>query len=209
MNDKNRLDHHCPIHPNKRISWTAIFVGAFTALGLGFLLNLLGIAIGLSALKIISNGSITLAYWDVLAIIFGVVLSMFVAGYVAGYLGRLYCPERNLGIIYGFTTWVMALILTAAIIGHLGQYVSTYRFTYTNTIPNTVVAVQVNQIATPVGIASITTPTKQGEQALVQVNVTPNELVSGAFIVFALFFLGALFTCFGACWGMRRGRDDV
>lgn len=208
MINKNKSEQeHCHIHPNKRISWTAIFVGALTALGLSFLLNLFGIAIGLSAFKTMSNGSVIVVIGGMLGIIIGVVISTVVAGYAAGYLGRLYCPERNLGIIYGFITWVMALILGAALIGLLSQYV----VTYTNSISRTVVAVPitVNQISTPVGTTKISSSTKNGQkEAIVEVNVTPTNLASGAFIIFTLFLLGAIFTCVGASWGMHCKRDD-
>ncbi|QMT60914.1 hypothetical protein [Legionella sp. PC997] len=198
---------HWAIHPNKRISWTAVFVGALTALGLSFLLNLLGVAIGLSAFKTMSNGSVIVVIGGLLGIIIGVIISTLISGYAAGYLGRLYCPEHNLGIIYGFITWVMALILGAALIGLLSQYV----VTYTNSISRTVVAVPitVNQISTPVGTTKISSSTKNGQkEAIVEVNVTPTNLASGAYIAFALFLLGALFSCVGASWGMRCKRDD-
>ncbi|MCE0724456.1 MULTISPECIES: hypothetical protein [Legionella] len=208
MVNKNTPNHeHCHIHPNKRISWTAVFVGALTALGLSFLLNLLGIAIGLSAFKTMSNGSVIVVVGGLLGIIIGVAISTIAAGYVAGYLGRLYCPARNLGIIYGFTTWVLALILGAALIGLLSQYV----VTYTNSVSRTVVAVPitVNQISTPVGTTKISSLTKNGQkEAVVEVNVTPTNLASGALIIFVLFLLGAIFTCVGAGWGMRCKKDD-
>ncbi|WP_454781825.1 hypothetical protein [Legionella sp. WA2022007384] len=198
---------HWRIYPNKRISWTAVFVGALTALGLTFLLNLLGVAIGLSAFKTMSNGSVIVVVGGLLGIIVGVIISTLVSGYAAGYLGRLYCPEHNLGIIYGFITWVMALILGAALIGLLSQYV----VTYTNSISRTVVAVPitVNQISTPVGTTKISSSTKNGQkEAIVEVNVTPANLASSAYIAFALFLLGAIFSCVGASWGMRCKRDD-
>ncbi|HHF7353298.1 TPA: hypothetical protein ACPSKZ_003190 [Legionella anisa] len=208
MVNKNTPDHeHCHIHSNRRISWTAVFVGALTALGLSFLLNLLGIAIGLSAFKTMSNGSVIVVVGGLLGVIIGIVISTIAAGYVSGYLGRLYCPERNLGIIYGFTTWVLALILGAALIGLLSQYV----VTYTNSVSRTVVAVPitVNQISTPVGTTKISSLTKNGQkEAVVEVNVTPTNLASGALIIFALFLVGAIFTCVGASWGMRCKKDN-
>lgn len=205
MQGKNtNVSELCHIHLNKRISWTAILVGAFTALGLGFLLNLLGIAIGLSVFKVMSNGAIILAIGGMLAILSGIVISMIIAGYAAGYLGRLYCPERNLGIIYGFTTWVSALIIGAGLIGLFSQYVATY----TNTVARTVVAVPINQVTTPAGTTSISSSIKKGDKAEVEISVTQENLATGAFILFAMFFGGALFTCIGASWGMRCKRDD-
>ncbi|KTD40481.1 hypothetical protein [Legionella parisiensis] len=208
MVNKGTPDHeHCHIHPNKCISWTAVFVGALTALGLCFLLNLLGIAIGLSAFKTMSNGSVIVVVGGLLGIIIGIVIATIAAGYVTGYLGRLYCPKRNLGTIYGFTTWVLALILGAALIGLLSQYV----VTYTNSVSRTVVAVPitVNQISTPVGTTKISSLTKNGQkEAVVEVNVTPTNLASGALIIFVLFLVGAIFTCVGASWGMHCKKDN-
>ncbi|KTD69136.1 MULTISPECIES: hypothetical protein [Legionella] len=207
VSENTSVGEHCYIHPNKRISWTAVLAGALTALGLSFLLNLFGVAIGLSAFKTMSNGSMLAAIAGMLGIIIGVVISSLVAGYTAGYLGRLYCPERNLGVMYGFITWVIALILGAILIGLLSQSVATY----TNSISRTVVAmpVTVNQISTPVGTTKISSAMKNGQnEAVVEVNVTPSNLTSGAFIMFTLFFLGAIFTCVGASWGMRCQRDD-
>lgn len=207
VSENSSVREHCHIHPNKRISWTAVVAGALTALGLSFLLNLFGIAIGLSAFKTMSNGSIIVVVGGMLGIIIGVVISSLVAGYTAGYLGRLYCPERNLGMIYGFITWVMALILGAVLIGLLSQSVATY----TNSISRTVVAVPVtvNQISTPMGTTKISSAMKNGQnEAVVEVNLTPANMTSGAFIMFTLFFLGAIFTCVGARWGMRCKRDD-
>jgi ABC-type multidrug transport system fused ATPase/permease subunit len=207
MNTSTADQDRCHIHQNKCISWTAIFVGALTALGLGFLLNLLGITIELSTFKMISNGSIILAVGGTLGIIVGIIITMLAAGFVSGYLGRIYCPDRNLGIIYGFTTWVMALLLAAAVMGFLGQYIATYTNTITNAISRTVVAVPINQVTTPVG--SVSFSTKNGQPDEVVISVTSSNLISGAFIVFIIFFIGALFTCLGAHWGMCcKKRDD-
>lgn len=207
ISENTTVREYCHIHPNKRISWTAVLAGALTALGLSFLLNLFGIAIGLSVFKTMSNGSVLAVIGGMVGIIIGVAVSTLVAGFTAGYLGRLYCPEHNLGIIYGFLTWVVALILGAMLVGLLSQSVATY----TNSISRTVVAVPVtvNQITTPVGTTKISSAIKNGQnEAVVEVNVTPANLTSGAFIMFTLFFLGAIFTCVGASWGMRCQRDD-
>lgn len=206
MNTSTVEQDCCHIHQNKCISWTAIFVGALTALGLGFLLNLLGITMGLSAFKMMSNGSIILAVGGILGIILGSIITMLAAGFVAGYLGRLYCPERNLGIIYGFTTWVIALLLAAAVMGFLGQYIATYTNTINNAISRTIVTVPINQVTTPAG--SVSFSTKNGQPDEVMINVTSSNLISGAFIIFILFFIGALFTCLGAHWGMCCKRQE-
>ena len=197
MVSKTKEQEHCCVHSNKRISWTAIIVGALTALGLGFLLNLFGVA---CILQTMSNGSVILAIGGMIGILAGIVFTTLIAGYVAGYLGRLYCPEQNLGVIYGFTTWVSALILGAAIMTIFSQYI----MAYTGAVSHTDVVVPLNQITTPAGSISST----MGEKAVVAINVTQSNLAIGAFILFAMFFVGALFTCIGASWGMHCKRDD-
>jgi hypothetical protein len=196
--NESTLEQHCHGHHLRRISWTAILVGALTAIGLGFLLNLFGIAIGLAAIKSIANGSSSLAIGGFLGLIVGIIASMLAAGYAAGYLGRHYNPRRNLGIVYGFTTWVVALILSALIIGSLSQYA----VTYTKAISN-VAATSMQQNKEG---SSPTMPATENNNLNMATGAT--ALVSSAFVVFVLFFISAFFTCLGACWGMSCKRDD-
>lgn len=190
---------HC--HPFKRISWAAIFVGALVGIGLSFLLNLFGIAIGLSAFTTSTDGAIVLAWGGLIGIIIGVIAAMLVAGYAAGYLGRHYCPQRNLGILYGFTTWTVALLLTAIIATQVSSYVATY----SNSITNAVFVVpSESNASTP---AVINTDNKNTDTT--KVAVSPTDLATGAFSVFALFFIGALASCAGACLGMNCNKEEV
>ncbi|KTD16541.1 hypothetical protein [Legionella jordanis] len=194
--------HHCAVHPFKRVSWTAIFAGALVGVGLGFLLNVFGFAIGLSAFTLNNQGATVLAIGGLIGIIIAVVVSMVVAGYTAGYLGRLYCPQRNLGILYGFLTWSVALILSAILAGHVSNFVGGY----TNAATNSVNVSSQN--------ANTVTPqiTAQNQNASgntnVNVNASPRSLAWAAFIIFILFFIGAVSTCFGAHWGMSCRRED-
>lgn len=198
-------------HHFKHISWTAIFVGALTAVGLGFLLNLFGIAIGLSAIKSINDGSSAIAIGGLLGIIIGIVASMFAAGYATGYLARLHCPEHHhhLGILYGFTTWVVALILSAAVIGHFSHYVATY----TNTLSHSVITTPTpttNPDNTVVATTQSTTPAQDVNKTIAKIDASSTAtLASGSFVVFVLFFIGAFFTCVGACCGMGCCRKHL
>ncbi|MDP1604894.1 MAG: hypothetical protein Q8M03_16710 [Legionella sp.] len=197
-------EEHCHLHGFKRISWTAIFIGALTAVGLGFLLNLFGVAIGLSAINMNSDGGTALAWGGLIGILIGIIVSMVVAGYVAGYLGRLYCPQRNLGILYGFITWTVALILSAVVTASLSQYISSY----SNNVATSVVVSQNNTntvvVETPAADNDATTDAKPAAK----VATTPGHLAAGVFMIFALFFIGAISACVGACWGMTCRRAD-
>ena len=95
-NETNNGPHYCNLHPFKRISWTAIFVGAIVGMGLSFLLNLFGIAIGLSAFIVGSDDVIILAVGGIIGIMIGLIVSMLAAGYAAGYLSRFYCHNETL-----------------------------------------------------------------------------------------------------------------
>lgn len=196
------IEHSCHCCHPRRISWSAMLVGALVAVGLAFLLNIFGIAIGLSAFTVGPDGANVIAIGGLIGIVIGVIVTMLVAGYAAGYLGRVYCPQRNLGIVYGFTTWCLALLISAVVAAHVSSYVTTYA----NTISNSTIVVS----STPTTTATTVTTkaNNEGTQKAAKVTATPNTLAWGAFSVFALFFIGAFSSCVGACWGMSCCRED-
>lgn len=208
MKNETELEHvHCH-HHFRRISWSAVVVGALVGVGLGFLLNLFSLAIGLTAFNLGQGGAVVLAAGGFLGLIIGVVASMFVAGYAAGYLGRFYCPQRNLGIVYGFTTWSLALLFAAV----LGAQMSSYLNSYSSTISKSVLVLSPvskaeNSSAEPVVIKSVSVPHADAQKA-VTVTAPASSLSCGAFCVFLLFFIGAVSACVGGCCGMNCKRDD-
>ncbi len=191
---------------HRRISWSAILVGALVAVGLGFLLNIFGMAIGLSAVTMNSDGTDAIAIGGYLGFVISVVAAMFVAGYASGYLGRLCCPQRNLGILYGFTTWTLAIILSALLMGYVGDYLSTYNTNMSAANPVAAAAdagtsTNGNVVSTePVTIKTAASSTEPAKS--VQVTPSAGNMATAAYLLFALFFLGALASCLGACWGM-------
>lgn len=214
MNENIAHDHtHCCV---KWVSWTAVFVGALVGLGLSFLLNLFNIAIGLSVFTTSADGMVTLAVGGFIGLLIGAIVSMFVAGYTAGYLGRPFCTKHNLGVLYGFTTWCLMLILTILLTSHIGRYVSAYSNALAR--PSTVVIMTDDN--TPNTMTDVmkkdavktTRPATANQPAVVTVDVetATNRLGMGAFVVFILFFIGALFSCFGGhCGASCRKHDQV
>lgn len=216
MHDNMTHDHtHCCI---KWVSWTAVFVGALVGLGLSFLLNLFNIAIGLSVFTTSADGMVTLAVGGFIGLLIGAIVSMFVAGYTAGYLGRPFCTQHNLGVLYGFTTWCLMLILTILLTSHIGRYVAAYSsalarpstvivMTDDNT-PNTMTDVM-KKDAVKTKPATPATSTSSAQPAVVTVDVetATNRLGMGAFVVFILFFIGALFSCIGGHCGAACRRE--
>lgn len=186
----------------KRICWSAILVGAFVGVGLGFLLQLFGAAIGLSAFTA-QDGTIAIATGGLIGFLIGVIASMFVAGYAAGYLGRSWCPQRNLGILYGFTTWTVALLLSALLMGHVGKYVASY----TDNLSTSVVIVNDSQPNHPTVTTDQDEVQAANDQATPVVTASTRDLAWSAFILFAAFFIGAFSSCLGAHYGMQCKRS--
>jgi hypothetical protein len=191
---------HC--NPTKCISWSAILVGAFVGVGISFLLNLFGVAIGLSAFSMTNEGAMTLAVGGLVGLIASTVIAMFFAGFASGYLGRLSVHKRNLGVIYGFTTWSAVLILTAVLTTHIGGYVNTYS---TNITRQTVVVVDAKDTSPKSHRAG---PHGEANEAITASKEMSGGMAVGAFVVFALFLFGAIACCFGAHYGMSRRCEE-
>ncbi len=196
-------EHHHPTSSYKRICWSAIFVGALVAVGLSFLLNLFAVAIGLSAYTTNNAEPETIGVGGLIGIVIATIASMVAAGYAAGYLGRMYSPKRNHGILYGFTTWVVALLLSAAVAAHMTQYATTYL----NAISGHALSVGKN-VSTANTAVDTTKATNEVNQSIASVTPSAETLAYGSFILFALFFIGAVSACVGACWAMTCRRDD-
>lgn len=180
------------------ISWTAIIVGALIGIGLSFLLNLFSVAIGLSIFTVSADGLVSLAVGGFLGLVIGAVVSMFLAGFTSGWLGRSHCGKHNLGILYGFTTWSLALVMTVLLTSHVGRYIASYSNFVSN--PATII-VTTNENAPMVSESPISgAMTVNAEKAT-------NTIGLGAFVVFILFFISAVSSCVGAYWAMNC-KDD-
>jgi hypothetical protein len=165
------------------ISWTAIFVGALVGVGLGFLLNLFSAAIGLSAFSTSPEGVSAFAMGGFIGFAIGVIVTMFVSGMVAGALGRHRCPQCNLGALYGFSAWVVALIFIVLLAAPAAKYVSA------NTLMLNSHAVVVH---TPTEAVAAVAPTPEAA----------HDMAKTAFALFALFFLGAVSASLGGHYAM-------
>ncbi len=199
INDKCEIPSQYP-HPYfKCISWSAIFVGAFVGVGLSFLLGLFSLAIGLSIVTTTKEGMATLAIGGFIGLAISAIVSMFVAGTAAGYLGRFYCAKRNLGVLYGFTTWCLALILTVLLTSHMGHYVAGYA----KFISDPTAVMVTYDRGMPAMSQSV-----QDNTSVVTVNAqkTTNDLGYTSFLIFVLFFIGAVSSCFGGHYGMACDR---
>jgi MFS family permease len=188
-------DHGCI---RKRVSWSAIITGALVGLGLSFLLNLFSVAIGLSLMTTSKEGLITLAIGGFIGLIIGTIVSTFISGFTAGYLGRAYC-DRNIGVIYGFTTWCLALLITIMFAANISRYVASYSDFISN--PTVVVVTEKN-----VTMKETMTPTPN--VMTVETQKATNTFGMTSLLIFVLFFIGAISSCFGGYYGMSCCRED-
>lgn len=190
----SRDTHHVHDHCSP---WSAIFIGAFIGVGLGFLLNLFYIAIGLSVFTVSQDGMITLAIGGLVGLAIGIIASMYTAGYAAGYLTRPHCHGRNLGVAYGFTTWCIALLITVFFTMHVGRFISSYSNFISN--PSTIV---ITEDETAPAVSAKKEPHANNTAVVVSAVKITNGLAMGAFLVFIFFCIGALSSCFGGYFGM-------
>ena len=195
----------------KQISWTAIAVGVLVCIGLSFLLNLFSLATGLSLVTTDKTGMATLAIGGFVGMAIGIVACMFVAGFVAGMLGQPYNPRRNLGVLYGFATWSLALIITVILAAQMGRYVSFYSHTLTHSKPAISVSMDRSVYHKNIrgSLADVKVNTALPAEAKRDKNIVDpntekaaNALGMTSFLVFILFFLGAFASCIGGYCGM-------
>ena len=200
LNEQYATSGHTHEHLYFRcISWSAIIVGALVGVGLSFLLNLFSVAIGLSIVTTSKEGMVSLAIGGFVGLVISAIVSMFVAGTAAGYLGRSYCVKRNLGVVYGFTSWCLALILTALLASHMGHYISSYSTFITD--PTSVVVTHDRNMPA-------LSQSTQDSTSVVTVNPqkATNDLGITSLLMFVIFFVGALASCFGGHYGMACER---
>lgn len=115
-----------------RASWPAIFAGTLTALAISFLLDLLGLGIGLTSFDPLTNthpfqglGIGTLIWWVVANLV-----ALFIGGLVAARTSGL--PSKTDGGIHGFLIWGLFLFIsifflasvTGSILSGMGSMVS-------------------------------------------------------------------------------------
>ena len=189
----------------KRMSWSAVFAGALVGIGLSFLLNLLSVAIGLSIISTTNEGVATVAIGGLVGLLIGTIIAAFMGGLTAGTLGRPYCGTRNRGTLYGFLAWCIALILTAILATNIGRYVNSYSNFVAN--PSMVVVVEKPAIMRDVSTKEAVKEVKENKSANATMTTSGQQAASGmaigSWLVFMLFFVGALFSAFGGHCAMH------
>jgi hypothetical protein len=195
-------DPSCPTCVEKKgFCWSSVFAGAFVGLGLSFLLNLFGFAIGLSAFTTSTEGMKAFAIGGFLGLALITMISMYFGGMVTGYIARPRCFKRHMATVYGFTTWAVMLFASILLASHMGNFVN-YS---TSRLSSPTVVKYTNDQNAPV---ATDTSTPSSDQTTVNADKATNVLGTAAFITFFLFALGAIFACMGAHHGLCCRRED-
>src|SRR4051812_33284226 len=104
-----------PVEPRARISWAAIFGGAFTALGVWLLLYAFGLAVGLSVIdphdtSSLKSSGIFTGVWGLITPL----IALFIGGWVAGRGSGVHArPE---GAVHGLIMWGLTTVAGAYIV---------------------------------------------------------------------------------------------
>ncbi|GGG42540.1 hypothetical protein GCM10010964_32530 [Caldovatus sediminis] len=104
-----------------RISWGAVFAGAVVAVAVGAMLNILGLAVGVSAIDAMVPGEtpaaatfgIATGVWLLLANLIG----LAVGGYVAARLSGT--ADDTDGVLHGLSVWAVAYLISAVLLGNV------------------------------------------------------------------------------------------
>lgn len=184
----------------RQLSGIAIIIGALIGFGLGFLLDLLGLALELKLFSTTNTGATVIAFGGMMIILIGLIATMFIAGYITGYLAREKETQRKFGLIYGLTTWSLILLLNVLLAMPLNRYIANF----TNLSPPETLASNsqdLNLETEPSEISnantSIINPSSNPSS-----NTSPKVIAEGAFIIFVLFLLSAFSSCMGSFWAL-------
>lgn len=208
---KTGLENSCHCCGTGCFSWTAIIIGAIVGLGLGFLLNLLLAAIGLSAFTASKEGMLTLAASGFIGMVIGIMIVTFISGWISGFIGSTKCQSRLLGILYGFSSWCIALFLTMSLASSVGQFVSEEYQMFTN--PHAAI-LKITSNASPgsgttkeLKLGVVSSPNTGGGVAKVTATdeKSINFLGKTLLMLFIVFCVAAITSSYGGFVGMRSG----
>jgi hypothetical protein len=185
------------------ISWSAIIFGAFVAIGLSFLLNAFGTAIGLTTFNISADNITTVAIGGYVAMLVGGIIAMFFAGWVTGYLNRRHCADNRIGSLAGFIAWCLALIIAAMLAGHIGQLFNLNFTTPANVRMSSVSNSPASVVATTTDNRTVDHNTKAADnRTVVSEEKAIRDIGKALFLTFLLFFAGAVASAIGGYYGM-------
>jgi hypothetical protein len=191
-------EHHTHTHPGSMacLSWTAIIFGSLVAISLSFLFNIFSLSIGLTAFPVTPEGKTQFAAWGYAWLIIISIVTMFVSGWVSGYLARPYCYKRCMGELHGFGAWALALVATMFLASQVGLFMNQKTYMIDRNLSPLQIT---NQITNNVNQA--TKLSKQPTAAETEKAATALGIAS--FATFFILFIGALSASFGGRVGIK------
>ncbi|MCE3237892.1 MAG: Uncharacterized protein K0R24_873 [Gammaproteobacteria bacterium] len=211
MNNQSHIPttNHFSSQPNLacegNIAWSAILIGALASIGLSFLLNLFSMAIGLTVISKNAAGNGTLAIGGLIGLLIGAIACMFFSGWLAGYIARPYYRNPHQGGIYGFSAWCLALLVTILTASYVGKFVADS----SHFLSNPSVVIEGSDINPP-HVLSLSTPSVEENHTITgSAHADPvNAAGMGAFVIFIMFFIGALSSTIGGYYAGARTYKD-
>ena len=198
------VDHHGHFHlcSMRCLSWSAIIFGSLVAISLSALFNLFSLSIGLSAFPVTPEGKEQFAAWGFAGLVLIAIVTMFVSGWVTGYLARSYCFKRKMGELYGFGAWALAFVVTVMLASQVGTFLNQKGYmidrNFTSFQLSHQLANEVNQAASS---ASQETTTPEAKEAATTLGIA-------SFATFFILFIGALSASFGGRLGICYKRAE-
>ena len=203
-------DEHCQ-SGGKCISWGAIFGGAFVALGLTFLFNLLTVALGMSLFTQDSAGKLILGIAGFAWILIGIYIILFIAGWVAGTsLGHKSSLRDSNGWVHGFLAWTIYLIITLFVLSYIANESTAVLIRTTVVEPEQ--AAQAPAAATDEEDGTVSK--HHTEHAAIAIDKAHHADITNivhrggaaTFVTFFIFLIGAVGSCVGGTFGIKRCR---
>lgn len=191
---------------HKHLSWSGIIAGAFFAVGLTFLFNLLTTGLGLSLFTRNEHGMAVLTVAGLIWLVLGVYFIFFFAGWATGKIAasNLACTDGSTkhcgsGMLHGFLAWTLYLIVTLLILSHIGEATSMkfYKTSFTSIGSDVDTTTTKIESDTKVSQGAVLENEKAGNLTTRDIN----KLGWATLITFFIFALGALGACIGACCG--------
>jgi len=115
MNEKKCAYSHT------HICWSSIISGSLVAIGLVFLFCLLTEGLGLSSATRTEGGTEILVFAVLAWLFVGSYVVFFISGYVTGKVARPHCEHSCHGLLYGFMSWALAIIVSIMLVTPMTQ----------------------------------------------------------------------------------------
>jgi ABC-type multidrug transport system fused ATPase/permease subunit len=193
-----------------RISWSAVISGALVAIGLSFLLNIFTISIGLTAYTNSPDGNKVLVIGGYIGIVLCAMVSMFISGWVSGFLGHYKfnlreCFNIKISILHGFSSWCISLILSICLMANVDQFFySKEHSLYHNEMIDKLTRDNFEKNGTLKKDSS--SPDNFDFRGKNETKIESKNIGKSLFLTFILFFVGAVMSAYGACVGMCSQR---